>query len=281
MTGPLPDGLPDDGHAGDLVSAWLDGELDPATTTWVDEHLAGCDPCRAAADEARLARQWVRSLPSVDGSEVVSGFLGRHRAMIRTGTTLVGVAAVALGAIALSSAVLHPEVVPEIDALVDAHLAAHDAPAEPHTAMAESGADGLSGVRVVQHVAGHYAAPAAVLGNRARLSRRAMFDGDDVTVVVYGDGRSSVSVFEQPGWLEWDALPEGAIRWIGERRVWERDGSPAVLVAEVGGLVVTLVSDDRAAMTTVVDALPEKHRGSTWDRLHDACARFTETFAPS
>ena len=274
-------GIPDGGHAGDLVSARLDGELDPETTQWVDEHLAGCEPCRAAADEAGLARRWVRSLPSIDGTEVVSGFLGRHRSMIRTGTTFVGVAAVALGAIAMSSAVLYPEVVPEIDALVDAHLAAHDAPAERHTAIAASGADGLSGVREVQTVAGYYAAPAAVLGNRARLSRRAMFDGDDVTVVVYGDGRSSVSVFEQPGRLEWDELPDGAIRRIGERQVWERRGSPAVLVAEVGGLVVTVVSDDRAAMTTVVDALPEKRRGSTWDRLHDACARFTATFAPS
>lgn len=274
-------GIPDDGHAGDLVSARIDGELDPETTRWVDEHLAGCEPCRAAADEARLAQRWVRSLPPVDSTEVVSGFLGRHRAMIRTGTTFVGVAAVALGAIALSSAVLHPDVVPEIDALVGAHLAAHDTPAEPHRAMAESGAAGLSGVRVVQHVAGHYAAPAAVLGNRARLSRRAMFDGDDVAVVVYGDGRSSVSVFEQPGSLEWDELPDGAVLWIGDLRVWERRSSPAVLVAEVGGLVVTLVSDDRAAMTTVLGALPEKRRGSTWDRLHDACARFTATFAPS
>lgn len=267
-----------DGHAGDLVSARLDGELDAETAAWVDEHLAGCTDCRAAAEEAGAARSWLRTLPTEDATPVVSGFLARHRAVVRTGTAFVGAAAVALGAIALTSAVLRPEVVPEIDRLVLAH-AEMTQETSPAAGSTESLSDALDGARVVENVAGLYAAPPALLGNRSRLSRRALYDGEDLAVVVYGDGRGAVSVFQQPGVLQWDELPDGAIDTVGSRTVWTRPGSPSVMVAELGGLVVTVVSEDRAAMTTVVHGFPAKDRGSAWDRLHDACVRFTETFA--
>ena len=48
--------VPADGHAGDLVSARLDGELDATTAAWVDAHLAACEPCqhdRWSVDAAR------------------------------------------------------------------------------------------------------------------------------------------------------------------------------------------------------------------------------------
>ena len=271
-------------HAGDLVSAHLDGELDPETAAWVEAHLAGCEPCRAAADDARSARDWLRSMPSVDGTTVIAGFLSRHRAAIRTGTAFVGAAAVAIGVIALSSAALRPEVAPRVDALarVHAHVSAV-ASSGPHMSEQSLVAAGLDddfvSMRPVQRVAALYAAPAAMLGNRSRLSRQALYDGDDMTVVVYGDGRSWVSVFEQPGSLAWDQLPDGDVEQVRDRRVWVRDGAPVVMVTEVGDLVVTAVSDDRAAVTTVIDGLPHNQRDTTWDRLHDACARFTRTFA--
>ena len=271
-------------HAGDLVSAHLDGELDPETAGWVEQHLAGCEPCRAAADDVRSAREWLRSLPPVDGATVIAGFLSRHRAAIRTGTAFVGAAAVALGAIALSSAALRPEVVPHVDALarVHAHVttAASSGPHMSEQSLVAAGLDDdVVAMRPVQRVAALYAAPAAVLGNRSRLSRQALYDGDDMTVVVYGDGRSSVTVFEQPGTLDWDGLPAGAIEQVRDRRVWVRDGTLTVMVTVAGDLVVTAVSDDRAAATTVIDGLPHNERDTTWDRLHDACARFTRTFA--
>ena len=271
-------------HAGDLVSAHLDGELDPETASWVEQHLTGCEPCRAAADDARAAREWLRSMPPVDGATVIAGFLARHRTAIRTGTAFVGAAAVALGAMALSSAALRPEVVPDVAALSRVHAkvsaVASSGPRMSEQSLAAAGLDDdVVPMRPVQRVAALYAAPPALLGNRSHLSRQALYDGDDLTMVVYGDGTSSVTVFEQPGSLDWDRLPDGAFTQVRDRRVWVREGSPVVMVTEAGDLVITALSDDRAAVTTVIDGLPHHERDTTWDRLHDACVRFTRAFA--
>ena len=51
------------------------------------------------------------------------------------------------------------------------------------------------------------------------------------------------------------------------------------LVTERGDMVLTVVSDDRAAVLTAVAGLPEWHRRATWDRMHDACQRLTRIFA--
>lgn len=274
-------------HADDLISAHLDGELDAETTAWVESHLAGCAGCRRAAGEAELARSWVRGLPDVDGSPVVQRFLARHRAVIRTGAAFVGAAAVALAALALTSAVLHPDVLPPVDVLADTHrvaVGAADAGEDMSTVLERSGSEQMAGMRPVAGVGRPYSAPSALLGQSgsgdlARLQRYSVLDGDDLTLVMYRDGRSAVSVFEQPGRLEWHRLRGGAVESIAERRVWVRSGSPVVMVTEIGDVVVTVVSDDRAAATTALGGLPEERRGSTMDRLHDACVRFTRTFA--
>ncbi|MGK2930931.1 MAG: zf-HC2 domain-containing protein [Acidimicrobiales bacterium] len=273
------DGLPHDGHVGDLVSARLDGELRPETAAWVDSHLRECAACRDLAQATEAARAWVRSLPEVDGSVVVERFLARHRTAVRAGAAFVGVAAGVLGALALSAAVLRTDLVPEVDALVAAHLSSD---------VGATGGDleAMEGIRHVRSLGRPYSAPAAVIGNRVSLSRRSMLDGDDLAVVIYGDGDVFVSVFQQPGRIEWSALPAGTTQRVGRRLVWvpaevphERGGGPVVMVSEVGGVVVTVVGDDLAGATTVMDGLPESSRGSAWDRVHDACVRFTEVFA--
>lgn len=263
-------------HADDLVSAHLDGELDRETSDWVEAHLDRCNDCAAVAAEARDARALVRQLPPVDGAHVVGRFVARHRAVVRTGTAFVGAAAVVLGALGLTSAVLHPEVVPDVDALAAVHLAASGDDGAGSAGSAEAGALGM---REVDGVGRVYAAPPAMLGSHARLSRHAVYDGDDLVFVEYRDGVAVVSVFEQPGRVEWDALSGGSMRRVGGRTVWVRDGGPVVMVTEVGDLVVTVVAEDDAVATTAVEGLPEARRSSTMDRLHDACVRFTETFA--
>ena len=273
-------------HADDLISAHLDGELDDATARWVEDHLGACAGCRQAAEEAALARSWVRGLPDVDGSPAVQRFLARHRAVIRTGAAFVGAAAVALAALALTSAVLHPDVLPPVDLLTDTHRVAARAGTtgeDMRAALDEAGAE-MAGMRPVAGVGRPYSAPPALLGQTragglSRLQRHMVLDGDDLTLVVYRDGGAAVSVFEQPGRLEWDRLRGGDVESIGERRVWVRRGSPVVMVTEVGDVVVTVVSEDPAAATTALGGLPEERRGSTMDRLHDACIRFTQTFA--
>ncbi len=253
-----------DRHADELLSAHLDAELDPATEAWVESHLATCETCRDAAGVLAEARSLVRSLPPVESRGVVERFLARHRRAIRTGAGFVGVAAVMLGALALTAAVQQPEVVPDLDALTAAHLRAM------HGQM--------DGMHAVDDAGGGYAAPPGLIGNRVRLSRHAIYDGSDITAVLYRDAGVSVSVFEQPGSLDWGRLPAGRREQLNGHVVWWGRAAPPVAVTELGDLVVTVVSEDRSAVLTALAGLPERHRSSRWDRLHDACQRFTEVF---
>lgn len=264
MTGPA--GLPPPGgHADDLLSAHLDDELDPVSEAWVADHLGECEQCRSAAVALTEARAAIRSLPEVDARPLVEGLLARHRRLIRTGAGFVGVAAAVLGALALTAAVNHPRVVPDVEGMAAAHVAA------AHQELAD--------MRPVDGASDGYAAPAGLIGSSVQLSRQAVFDGSDLTVVVYRDEGVVVSVFEQPGALEWKDLPPGVHRMLGDRRVWMAEGTLTMVVSELGDLVVTVVSEHRGAALTALSGLPERHRRSTWDRLHDASQRFTEVFA--
>lgn len=276
----MSDAPRNDGHVGDLVSAHLDGELDAETSAWVRDHLDGCAPCRALATDTETARAWLRSLPGVDATPVVEQLLARHRAAIRAGALFVGLAVVVVGSLALTAAVIRSDVVPDIDALVDAHAAAGDAdgPIEMQFDL-----EGMSEAEGVGHVGAPYSAPTVMGADRETLSRRAVYDGDDLTVIVYDNGSAVISVFEQPGRLDWGAMPPGRTGTHGGRTVWSPTArssgrDPAVLVAQIGHLVVTVVSDDPDAAAAVVAALPEGQRDSSWDRLHDACSRFTAVF---
>lgn len=252
-------------HADEMLSAHLDGELDAATDAWVVEHLRTCSACRAAADELAEARSLLRSLPPVDASPVIEGVLQRHRALVRFGAAFVVTAAVVLAAIGLTAATVRPAVVPDLDGMADAHVAgAHDS---------------LGDLRLVTGDAGDYDAPPGLIGSDARLSRHAVFEGTDLTAVVYRDGRVSLSLYEQPGRLDRDALPPGEVMAVGGHLAWFRHGAPVVAVAELGDLVVTVVSEDRAAVLTALSGMPEWRRRGTWDRIHDASQRLTEVFA--
>jgi len=250
-------------HPDDLLSAHLDGELDPEAAREVEAHLAGCRGCREARDALVEARSLLRGLPAEDASPVIDGFLARHRQAIRAGGGFVAAAALVLLALGLSAATHREAVVPDVAALVAAHEAA-----DP---------EAVGDVRR-EHVA-PYAAPPGLIGSRVSLSRMAAYDGTDVGAVVYRDGPMAVTVYQEPGRLDWSRLPAGEVERIAGEPVWFGPGEPVVAVAQKGDLVVTVVSDDRAGALTAVGGLPEWRRAAAWDRLHDACQRLTEVFA--
>lgn len=257
--------VPEDGHAGDLVSARLDGELDPATAAWVDTHLDECEPCRGVAGAVEAARSWMRTSPSVDAAPVVESVIARRRRLVGTGLAFVGVAWFALGLLAVTSAVTHPSVAPDIAALVSLHE--------------NAGHDQVDGVRAVDHGGAHYSTPVTVGNSAAPMQRRAVFDGSDLTTVLYESSDVAVTVFEQPGRVDWSALPDGSAESIDGRRAWRRTGSPTVVVTEIGDLVVTLVTDDGDVVHDIVATLPAPRRTSTLDRVHDSCQELMEIFA--
>lgn len=263
MTDHDPSG-PADGHAGDLISARLDGELDPDTAAWVDDHLGSCDACRDLAGAVEAARTWMRSSPTVDSAPLVDSVLARRRRMIGTGLTFVGAALVVLGLLAVTASVTHPDVVPDLPTLVAAH---EDA---THGSM--------DGMRPVDHAGARYATPEMVGPADDPLVRRAVYDGADLTTVLYG-GAGEVTVYEQPGRLDWDRLPPGRTVRIGGRLAWVQDGTPVVVVTEVGDLTVTAIADDRRKVEHVIETLDAPRRSSIGDRVHDSCQRLMEIFA--
>lgn len=251
-------------HPDDLLSAHVDGELDEATTVEVAAHVAACSSCRDAERELLEARALLRSLPPVDAAPVIEGFLGRHRRVIRLGAAFVGVAAVVLAVLGATASTRHTPVRPDLATLTAAH-----------EGSAHADVDGLER----RQVGAGYEAPPGLIGSSVRLSRHEAYDGTDLGAVVYRDGELVVSVYQQPGRVDWGRLPPGERTTVGEHDVWFGRGTPVVAVAEKGDLVVTVISDDRAAVLTAVGGLPEWRRQTTWDRVHDACQRLTQVFA--
>jgi len=92
----IPAYLLPDGHLGDRLSAYLDGELLTIEQQRVTKHLEHCPECRAELQELDRARTAVRSLPgmgSVTTEMPVVAVRKRHRVGLIAGT--VGAAAAA------------------------------------------------------------------------------------------------------------------------------------------------------------------------------------------
>jgi anti-sigma factor RsiW len=53
-------------HPGDLLSAYLDGEITPTERIDVDRHLGACEACRDEVRGLAAARAAVRSLPMLE-----------------------------------------------------------------------------------------------------------------------------------------------------------------------------------------------------------------------
>jgi sigma-E factor negative regulatory protein RseB len=77
---------------------------------------------------------------------------------------------------------------------------------------------------------------------------------DGTVQLFYGDGLFSLSVFEQPGSVDWGSLPEGA-------REGDVDGERAALYATAAGTVVVWGRDD-LVLTGVSDAPPDVARAA-------------------
>ena len=92
----VPASLLPDGHLGDRLSAYLDGELVTLEHRRVTRHLVECPDCRVELQELDRARIAVRSLPGVDttstGEIPVTPGPGHRRRYVAAG---IGVAAAA------------------------------------------------------------------------------------------------------------------------------------------------------------------------------------------
>jgi len=66
----IPGWLLPDGHLGDRLSAYLDGELSTAEQRRVSDHVVACADCRGELHDLDRARTAIRSLPNVDTGQL-------------------------------------------------------------------------------------------------------------------------------------------------------------------------------------------------------------------
>jgi anti-sigma factor RsiW len=97
----VPAALLPDGHLGDRLSAYLDGELVTLEHRRVTKHLVDCSDCRAELQELDGARIAVRSLPGVDttmtGEIAATPAPHRRRRIVAGGIGAAAAAALLVG----------------------------------------------------------------------------------------------------------------------------------------------------------------------------------------
>lgn len=112
-------------HPGDLLSAYLDGEVTRSERVSIDEHLSRCFTCRCELEGLASARSAVRGLPVLDLPPFVIGVprpAGVHRTgrVVAWAASAAAAAAIAVGALAGGGSAAPAF---DLDALVDRHTA--------------------------------------------------------------------------------------------------------------------------------------------------------------
>ncbi|MEJ7764743.1 MAG: zf-HC2 domain-containing protein [Acidimicrobiales bacterium] len=234
------------GHPGDLLSAWLDGELEPEDAAAVASHVDSCSACAAERDEVQAGRLTLRSLPLLEAPPaVLEAYPAVHLADVL-------------------SACLDDEIDADLRAGIDAHLAACPACAAEHDEVAWARAklrampqldppagtlrppfarptpsgrrpvqQGTSGRQLVAAAAAVVAAGVGVLGV---IDRSALPDAASPTVASFASRQTSVPQVSSP------ALPvvfserspstdvaSGGRSDIGGARTLPEPASPSVL----------------------------------------------------
>jgi hypothetical protein len=262
-----------DEHLEWRISALLDGELGVTEEIVARKHLEGCDACQQEFAEVMAARSFVRGLGDVEPPQ---GFLDRiatsssSRFPSRLGLVgLVAVAAAWVLILAIGVGIGLPDVSPPVDEFAEQHLALSEASESDGLPERSDGYQRVPSASV-DDLAAPYSVPSSI---DAAYDRLAAYDSDDALQVLYSDGETEVSVFQQEGSLDWRALPSTGSRielgdseaWVGRATVGGVDQT--VLVMSKGDLVYTVVTSapsDEA--TALAEDLPEPPAYSVTER---------------
>ncbi len=264
-----------DGHLGDELSALLDGELTEDRGIEARRHLETCPSCRAELAHVEGARSVLRALAMVEPPDGLLDRLARGRTrMARSvrgwgiAANLVATAAAWLLVLAVTSGVTPLSARPPVSRFVDQHAAAAlpltpGAPPEPAAPPAEVGGRFRVPVRLDAYVLGSVSVDGDLLQAR------------------YTDGLTVVSLFEQPGRLDWSTLPPGQRVSIDGREAWvARIGQSFVVITERSDLTFALVGPGPAErLLSMVPALPEPPAPSLADRLRAVGHDLVDSFS--
>ncbi len=251
----------------DLLNAYLDGELTPEELARVERDLAASADLRRDLAELEATRSLLRSLPAVEPSRPItlpSTVPTPGRRPRRLGMAVAGVAAVWLVIMTIGVSLGSLPVVPDVEQLAVQHAAAEEGGDMPMGFSPMDADDMMKDDPAIMADIGHGMGLAAV------------YQADDLVQSWYSDGEHHVSVFHEPGEVDWDDMPDyGEVKMMDDGPMWRSTmGDLDVLVVERGDLVVTVVADgdmkDDMAMeaSTMVPEVDDDP--SIWDRLGDA-----------
>lgn len=277
-------------HPGDALSALLDGELDAAEAAAVQAHVASCVACAAELDDVRTARLLLRSLPAVELPHPLTLPLRRQRQRYAIANVAASVAAGILVLVLSSSSIGPVTLRPEVAGAVDAH-------ASTVSAMQVGGLMPRSSTRLVpEHDVPPTTAPRrsiddlpARFGAPRELAGYSLVDAfraDGGLHLLYRRGDHGLSVFEQPGRIDWGAVPveQGRAVRVGAHEGWIWEAAPAygrLVVFESGGMVITVVGDARGDdVLEAAVALPRAGGSSAEEKLGRAVARALDLLGP-
>jgi len=249
-----------------LLSAYLDDEISTDERTRVESALIDDPDLRLELEGLAHARSLVRELPLLELPEHLAhnltsrtplGPLTGPRRRTRTrAVALSALASVAFwGMVATSGGAT--AVVPDLAGVVGAHALAV---AKPNIAEADPSI--------------MFTAPGSVesfelvyAGRRGELAH-----------AMYTDGATEISVFEQPGRIDWGRVPVAGERVeMADAQAWTgRVDGQEVMLIERGGMVYTLVASARSELAEMSAVMPGDDE-NWFDQLRRASYR-TVTF---
>ncbi len=110
-------------HVGDLLSAYLDGELTPSERALVVDHLDGCSECRFEMAGVDAARSAIRSLPILDSPVSLEAFAHRRRRRLASRLGAMAAAAAVVAGFAIAGSGSDEPAPLDLDAVVRQHSA--------------------------------------------------------------------------------------------------------------------------------------------------------------
>ena len=266
MTPSISDHGPRD-PADSLLSAFLDDELTADERTYVESALLTDADLRAELDSIAATRNLVRDLPLLEVPDELAARLlrssplgplaPRTRRSRTRAVALSALASIAFWAVFATSSGT-TAIAPDLASVVGAHLTASGgsvhAGADPSVVFTAPGA--LDSYELVY------------------VSRRGQ-----VAHLMYTDGTSEISVFEQPGRIDWNRVPaSGSRREVAGSNAWTgRVDGQVVMLIERRDMVYILVSSTDAELEGASAMMPGTDK-SLLDRLRSASRRTIELF---
>jgi Putative zinc-finger len=272
----------------ELLSAYLDGELTPEEEAEVRALLASSPEHQTELASLEEARTWVRGLGPVEPPE---GFLDEVIATVGRPVqkpkkwgmlNVVATAAVWVAVLGFVNMNKSDDVQPEVANLVSNHTAASVGVGGFLGSLGGGEPEPQAQTRGTppppeSDVGKPYWVPTELPGELALVSATV---SDDVVTLSYSNGVEVVTILEQPGHLDTNALPPATPVEVGGVQGWQVDSDRATaIVVERDNMVYVVVGHrDGGLVEAVAAEFPEPPSPSLAERLGEAGRSLLDSF---